>query len=150
MNSACTDATGSNRTNLTAQAGNDDNVRKDADSGESQPAQQPKVSVDNDGRTIGQPVLFFPPQQERTNLFVPGELSATQPVLRELESAESAQESGNGQTDARGGLALQEHGLTPEEGSEPGIAQAALDRDYRSELIAWVKFAVPTERAVRI
>ena len=150
MNPACTDATGSNRTNLTAQAGNDHNVRKNADTGESQPAQQPvpKVTVDNDRQTEGQPARFFPPQQDPTNLFVPGQLSASQPVLRELESAESAHGSGNGQTDAPGGLALREHGLTPEEGSEPGSAQAALDRDYRNELSAWVGSAAPTERAV--
>ena len=41
MKPACTDATGSNRNNLNAQAGNDHDARKDADTGESQPAKQP-------------------------------------------------------------------------------------------------------------
>jgi Leucine-rich repeat (LRR) protein len=149
MNPATSDATGSNRTNLNAQAGNDHDVRKNPDSGENQPARQPipKVSVDNDRQTIGQPGLFSP-LQEPSYLFVPGQLSAGQPVLRGLESTEAAHGSGNGQTDAPGSLALLENGLTPEEGGEPGTVQAALDEDYRNELSAWVESAAPTERAV--
>lgn len=151
MKPASSDAIGCNRTNLTMQAGNDHDVRQDPDSGESEQAQKliPKVSVDNDRQIVGQPALFFPPQQELTNLCVLGLLSASQPVLRGLESTGSAHGSGNGQTDAPGSLALQEPGLTPEQGSEQGTVQAALDKDYRNELSAWVMSAAPTERAVR-
>jgi Leucine-rich repeat (LRR) protein len=150
MKPASSDAIGSNRTNLTMQAGNDHDVCQDPDSGESHSNQQPipTVSVDNDRQIVGQPALFLPPQQELTNIFVLSQLSASQPVLRGLESTESAHGSGNGQTDAPGSLALQEHGLTPEEGSETGTVQAALDKDYRNELNAWVESASPTERAV--
>ena len=153
MKRANTDATGFNRNNLNAQAGNDQDVRQGSDAGKSQPTQHaiPTVSVNNDRPTSALPALLIPPLAELASQFAssapPVQLSASQPVLRGLEAAESAHGSGNGQTDALGSLVLHEPCLTAEQGSDPGAVQA-LDKHYRNELSAWVESAAPSKRAV--
>ena len=166
MKPANSDATGTIRATLNTQSGNHHDARQDPDAGRSQSTQQPAptVSVDNDRQTIALPAQFPPPQQELTNQFVPGappgQLSASQPVLRGLASTESVHGSGIGQTHVPGSLALQALGLTSceqavmitggsslEQGGDPGMVQAALDKNYRSELSAWVESAAPAGRA---
>ena len=159
MKRACTDATGSNRTHLNPQANNDQDVRQDADAGNSRSTQQavPTVSVANDRQAIALPA---PLQHEVTSQIIPGQLTASLPVLRSPEAAESAHGSDDGQMDFPGSLALQAPGLTSceeacmptcspslEKSNEADMGQAMLDKRYRSELGAWVESAAPTERA---
>jgi hypothetical protein len=165
MNQVGSDATGVARTGLSAQAGYNHDVPQHQDAGGNQSALQPGPTVSPaDARQAFARLSLFLLQLERGPLSIPGALSdqrsASQPVLRGLETSASVHAPGNRQREAQGSGAPQQPGPTLDEqaagyagstsvnqGSDPAGVQAALDNAYRSALTAWVQSADANEQA---